>query len=401
MTSGLIRARCTLAFLLVASMHGALADGIVLLKQYNTSPAGEISEALVFKTYVDRTAVYDFTWRNGKRGEIDKARLVRMIPIPNPASFPEHDATSIERLTKELAAIQKLASQFPKLGEALAPDLKALGNEIALFKQGNKKIAGQWITGAEYQKQRSAEMAAEADREKTARVNELSATLSAADTDVAKAAEIVAELERLKSPSPRANSLVMTWKDGHQKAQSLKGDLRRFLDKLSEKRPLPYFTEVKAPADIRQLPDEYRQEMKALDSQLTKLTATEAFPSLRTIFQEEAACFALTQRITAMAERVAAEDLTGAAKVCADPVPVSPEELRGRCPFVRQTLEQCELALLTTIANAKTRLKNAQELQNAQRISAAIKEYEEANKTLKDAALTELIKQLRKQTLGL
>ncbi len=383
--------------------------GIALVKPFAWSPDTDISDAIAYSSFEDHTGYYILIHPNGEREHVDSGEIVQMFEPRGLNAFSNITSEQeLQSVSDELARIQSVSGKVDKAKTLLTPIATALQSEIASYRNGNKKVGGQWISDAAFTQMQAMKAAAEANAEAerlkaeaeqaaTQERDDLKSTL-ASDEDLAKAEAIIANLEKLKGVDSGADETLREWKQDQDSTLKWKAEAKAFFDGLKGNQTPPLFRTFGGISDFENLPPDAQRAVDKLRSDFEALNRSMNFPQLLRNAQPEDRDISSLENVGSVVTKIGQSDIPGALDVINAVLHeyTSPED-----SFVATTFSEMKKPLDKIVNDADSHKAKGQELEALGKTEEAIKEYKESYDLLKDDALLLKMKSLREQSLGL
>ena len=389
--------------------------GIALLRTQSWSPPTEISEAIPYTAAEDHTGYYTLTRPDGSRVKIEAGLIVQWVGIPRAATYANIlSEQDLQPLSQQLNLLQITSTKVQATRDFLAPAIAEFQAEISMFRKGNKKIDGRWLSDAHYKQIKANELAQqekeeadrvaqqakeEADRAKHQANQDTMVAQNAlkATTDLSEIEKVMAKLVLLKDKSPSAAQTVAEWNRDETSVSQWQKDQASFLDNIRTKQSSPFFKSFPTIATFDELHPETQQTLTKLDTDYKNLQQSLQFPQLLTRISRERQTVLAMNGIAAIVQKVKAQDVRGAFSQLND--------TSNNCPtadrLVTDALKEMKKPLEKLVGDADQHQSEAQKLEALGKTSAAIKEYQQSFDLIKNDNLLQKIKQLREQSLGL
>lgn len=150
--------------------HNTSAAGVVILKrlawEHTVAEIREFSSQRARRPHENGDQSY-FLDRKGHSFGVETSLILRIIPFPDPAHFP--NITSDESLGELLSKGNKLEAEttkFPQIKPYLNNITAALDAEVTRYRSGDRKVDGRWLSSTQYSELQGAISARRAAEEK-------------------------------------------------------------------------------------------------------------------------------------------------------------------------------------------------------------------------------------------
>ncbi|HEX4084803.1 MAG TPA: hypothetical protein VHY22_07830 [Chthoniobacteraceae bacterium] len=394
--------------LLMASNIVTLANdtpvGLALLRSEPWSPPTQISQAVPFVSTEDHTGYFTLTLPDGTREKIDRGLIVQWVTIPSTTFYTDIvTEQELQPLIQELNQLLAVSAKVTETKPLLRPPIADFQAEIELFRKGNKKVSGRWMSGTAYKqmqanalaeqvKEESDQARDQANREANTAANDLKSA-----PDLSTSEDAIAKLSALEKTSPTAVQIVAEWTREETTVSDWRAEEVHTIDNIQSHRTAPFFDTFPTVSAFSEVSPEIQRSAASLDAAFQKMKGTMQFPQILKKVDREYQTVCCIEDITSVLASAKQQDIAGSLSKLTDAL--NAHSLAD--PIIIKALTEIKKPLQAVVDEAQQYQLEAKKFEDAGKTSEAIEAYQRSYDLIKNDDLLKKIKELRDQSLGL